>query len=192
MVCGLPQIQPCNAGADESGSVAAEKIATVQLSVSNGTLLVTLSPGTTVSAGSNGSNTLTLSGSQAAINATLATLGYQGNANYVGGDTLVVITRDGLGLTDSDSIAITVNPVNDAPSGADRTITMNEDSAYALSRNDFGFVDVEVHAAQRVDLAVRLLDVFEFDDALAHGPSPRVEERPGANAGPSMPERTVP
>ncbi|MBX3606480.1 MAG: VCBS domain-containing protein [Piscinibacter sp.] len=100
---------------DESGSVAAQKIATVQISVSNGTLLVSLDAGTSVTAGANGSGTLTLSGTQASLNATLASLAYQGNANYVGGDTLVVVSRDASGLTDSDTIAITVNPVNDAP-----------------------------------------------------------------------------
>jgi VCBS repeat-containing protein len=126
---------------DEPGSSASDKLATVQLSVSNGTLLVTLSGGATVSAGANGSSTLTLSGTQAAINATLATLGYQGNANYNGGDTLVITTRDGLGLTDSDTVAINVTPVNDAPSGADRTITIVEDGSAILARSDFGFTD---------------------------------------------------
>ncbi|WP_259372616.1 beta strand repeat-containing protein [Piscinibacter defluvii] len=126
---------------DDTGSVASQKIATVQLSVSNGTLLVTLDPGTTVGAGANGSSTLTLSGTQASINATLASLGYQGNANYAGGDTLVVITRDGLGLTDSDTVAITVMPVNDAPSGSNATLTVAEDATLTLSRAAFGFVD---------------------------------------------------
>jgi VCBS repeat-containing protein len=100
-----------------------------------------LDAGTTVSAGANGSATLTLAGTQASLNATLASLGYQGNANYVGGDTLVVISRDGQGLTDSDTVAITVNPVNDAPSGTDRTVTLLEDGSVTLARSDFGFSD---------------------------------------------------
>jgi T1SS-143 domain-containing protein len=126
---------------DDAGGVAAQRISTVQLSVSNGRLDVTLSGGATLSAGANNSGTLTLSGTQAAINATLATLGYTGNANYNGSDSLVVVTRDGLGLTDSDTIAFTVNPVNDAPSGTDRTITLNEDGFVQLARADFGFAD---------------------------------------------------
>ncbi|HEY6511973.1 MAG TPA: tandem-95 repeat protein [Burkholderiaceae bacterium] len=126
---------------DEALGPASSRLATTQLSVSNGTLLVTLTGGATISAGANNSGTLTLSGSQAAINATLATVSYQGNANYAGGDTLVVISRDGLGLTDSDSIGITVTGVNDAPSGADRTISLLEDSSYTFARADFGFSD---------------------------------------------------
>src|SRR5262249_48553401 len=84
---------------DEALGPASNRIATVQLIVSNGTLQVTLSGGATISAGANNSGTLTLSGSQTAINATLASLSYQGNANYAGGDTLVMVSRDGLGLT---------------------------------------------------------------------------------------------
>ncbi|MFO1219881.1 MAG: immunoglobulin-like domain-containing protein [Burkholderiaceae bacterium] len=126
---------------DETLGPANNRIATTQLSVSNGTLLVTLTGGAAISAGANGSGTLTLSGTQSAINATLATLKYQVNANYNGGDTLVVLSRDGLGLTDSDTVAITVTPVNDAPSGADKTISLLEDSSYTFVRGDFGFAD---------------------------------------------------
>ena len=47
-------------------------LSTVQLTVTQGTVTVTLSGGATISAGANGTNTLTLSGTQADINATLA------------------------------------------------------------------------------------------------------------------------
>jgi hypothetical protein len=63
-------------------------LASTQLSVTNGTLNVTLSGAATISAGGNGTSTLTISGSQADINATLASLSYQGTANYHGSDTL--------------------------------------------------------------------------------------------------------
>uniref|UniRef100_A0A486XP81 Hemolysin-type calcium binding protein n=1 Tax=Rheinheimera sp. BAL341 TaxID=1708203 RepID=A0A486XP81_9GAMM len=39
---------------------------------------------------------------------------------------------------------MTVNPVNDAPSGADKTITIAEDNSYTLNAADFGFSDVDV------------------------------------------------
>ena len=41
-------------------------------------------------------------------------LAYTGNPDFNGGDTLTVATSDGT-ATDTDTIAITVNPVNDAP-----------------------------------------------------------------------------
>ena len=55
-------------------------LATTQLTVTNGTVTVSLAGGATISAGANGTATLTLSGTQAQINAALATLSYQGNA----------------------------------------------------------------------------------------------------------------
>jgi hypothetical protein len=52
-------------------------LSTTQLAVTNGTLNVSLAGGATISAGANGSATLTLSGTQAQINAALASLTYQ-------------------------------------------------------------------------------------------------------------------
>src|SRR5438552_18199276 len=58
---------------------------------------------------------LTLSGSQVDINATLASLAYQGTLNYNGPDTLTVTSRDSNAVTDVDTVAITVLAVDDAP-----------------------------------------------------------------------------
>ncbi|MDH4152735.1 MAG: tandem-95 repeat protein, partial [Nitrospira sp.] len=88
-------------------------LSTVQLGVLNGAVSVTLQGTATISAGSNGTNSLTLSGSEADINATLATLVYQGNLNYNGADTLTVTSTDANSGTDVDTVAITVNAVND-------------------------------------------------------------------------------
>ncbi|MCA9467726.1 MAG: DUF4347 domain-containing protein, partial [Nitrospira sp.] len=90
-------------------------LSTVQLSVSNGTLDVRLSGSATISAGANGRSTLTLSGSQADINASLASLTYQGDLNFNGSDTLTVTSTDTNSATDTDTIAITVTSINDAP-----------------------------------------------------------------------------
>ena len=62
----------------------------------------------------NGSASVTITGTAAQINAALAGLAYTGNLNFNGADTLTVATNDGT-ATDTDTIAITVNPVNDAP-----------------------------------------------------------------------------
>jgi hypothetical protein len=86
----------------------------VTLSVTNGRLTVSLSGGATLSGGANGSGTLTLSGTLAQANAALATLLYQGGANYNGSATLTMLSGDGTS-TDSDTVPITVTPVNDAP-----------------------------------------------------------------------------
>ncbi len=90
-------------------------LATVQLSAVNGTLVVTLSGGATISSGANGSNSVTLSGSQADLNATLTSLTYQGNADFSGSDTLTITSTDSLGTADTDNLSITVTPVNETP-----------------------------------------------------------------------------
>lgn len=90
----------------------------VTLTVTHGTLAVNA---TGITAEGTGTATLTLTGSAAALNAALATLRYTPAANYFGSDTLTVTTNDqgntgsGGAKTDTDTVSITVTPVNDAP-----------------------------------------------------------------------------
>ena len=101
--------------------ISARQAFTTQLTVANGTLNVSLAGGASISAGANGSNTLTLSGSQAQINAALATLSYQGNLNFNGSDALQIVSNDlgntgsGGALSDTDTISISVIARNDGP-----------------------------------------------------------------------------
>jgi hypothetical protein len=84
---------------------------TTMLSVAHGTLNVTAGPGVS----GNGTASVTIANTTAAqINAALAGLAYTGNLNFNGADTLTVVTNDGTAI-DTDTIAITVNAVNDAP-----------------------------------------------------------------------------
>ena len=92
---------------------------TVTLAVTIGTL--TVSGGSAAIAGS-GTSTVVLTGTVAQINATLAaTVTFVPGANFNGSATLTMTTSDngnsGAGgvLTDIDTVAITVTPVNDAP-----------------------------------------------------------------------------
>ncbi len=77
-----------------------------------------------ITAGANGTATLTVTATQNAINATLANatgLTYTPTANVNGADALTILTSDGGAtgtggtLTDSDNKAISVTAVNDAP-----------------------------------------------------------------------------
>ena len=83
---------------------------TTTLSVAHGILNVTAGAGVT----GNGTASVTIAGTAAQINTALAGLAYTGNLNFNGADTLTVATNDGT-ATDTDTIAITVNAVNDAP-----------------------------------------------------------------------------
>jgi hypothetical protein len=104
----------------DSGSV------TVTLSVANGTLSPSVTAGTITG---NGTATVTISGTLAQVNSVLASLRYTGRADFNGADTLTVSTSDG-SLTDTDTVAITVNPVADITPD---TIAATEDTAITFN-----------------------------------------------------------
>jgi hypothetical protein len=85
---------------------------TVTLSVLNGTLSLGSTAG--LASFTNNAATVTMTGTLAAINADLNGLTYHPGLNFVGSDTLTVVTNDnghtgtGGALTDSDSVAISV------------------------------------------------------------------------------------
>ena len=83
---------------------------TTTLSVSSGTLNVTAGAGVT----GNGTASVTITGTAAEINTALVGLAYTGSPDFNGADTLTIATSDGTAI-DTDTIAITVNAVNDAP-----------------------------------------------------------------------------
>ncbi len=101
-------------------------LVTTRLVVSNGVLNVTLAGSATISAGANDSADLTIEGTVAEINATLATLNYTGNTDVVGAgaDSLAIITNDGgnTGTGGSNTVVnfvlINIDPVNDAPTAS--------------------------------------------------------------------------
>ena len=117
----------------------------VALSAGFGALTIGALNGAAISAGANGSATLTLSGSPASLNLALATLSYQGAGQFSGTDTLSILTTDAAGLVDLDTVDITVTPDNrlltvTAP-------TVNEASQYAV-------FSVAGAAGQQVTLAL--------------------------------------
>ena len=124
-------------------------LSTTRLTVTNGSVTVSLAGGATISAGANGSSTLTLSGTQAQINAALASLSYQGNADFNGADTLTVLSTDANGSTDSDAVAITVSSVNDGPvNTVPGAQTVNEDTALPIGGISVNDADGNLAATQ--------------------------------------------
>ena len=120
----------------------------VTISVAHGTLALATTSGLAFSSGDGtGDATMTFTGTAAAINAALDGLAYTPAANYHGPDSIALTSSDqgmtGAGgtLTDSDSVAVTVASVNDAPAGADVARTIDEDGNYSFAVADFGFAD---------------------------------------------------
>ncbi|RYF78951.1 MAG: tandem-95 repeat protein, partial [Comamonadaceae bacterium] len=65
---------------------------------------------------------------------------YTPAANFNGTDTVTYTVTDGFS-TDVGTLTLTVGSVNDAPAGADKTVTINEDTTYTFSAADFALTD---------------------------------------------------
>ncbi|HNB44540.1 MAG TPA: DUF4347 domain-containing protein, partial [Burkholderiaceae bacterium] len=66
--------------------------------------------------------------------------------------TVSFTTFDGSGSSNTATRSVTVAAANDGPSGADRSVTTAEDTAYTLAAADFGFTDVDGNALSAVTI----------------------------------------
>ncbi|MDP2242160.1 MAG: DUF4347 domain-containing protein [Burkholderiales bacterium] len=133
----------------------------VALTGTNGVITLAGIAGLTFSVGDGmADGTMTFTGTVAAINTALNGLSFIPAANFNGGASLSITTNDqgntgtGGAQSDTDAMTITVTAVNDAPTGADKAVTTNEDTAYVFSAADFGFSDVDAGdslSAVRID-----------------------------------------
>ncbi len=81
-------------------------------------------------------------------------LSFTPNLNFVGNQTFDYTIVDGRGGSDTATVTLQVNPVNDPPAGRDAVRTVLEDTAYVVEANDFGFSDPDIGdtlAAVRID-----------------------------------------
>lgn len=143
--------------------VDANDLQTLTLSVAHGILLVkTDVAGGITSASSNGTASVTLSGTAAQLSATLADnqgLRYTSALNYnssagLGAESLSFNLNDGV-HTQTGSLAIIVTQVNDAPDLSTSTFaTVQEGNTVALSRNQLASsdntLDVDIQTGQQV------------------------------------------
>ncbi|WP_203156012.1 tandem-95 repeat protein [Methylobacterium aquaticum] len=121
---------------------------TVLLHVRHGTLTPGGTANVTVTGAGTGS--VSLSGTLAAVNAALDGTTYRADADYAGSDILTMATTDngntGAGgpRSDTDTIAIAVNPVNDAPTNTVPAATqaVNEDTPLIFSARGGNAVSV--------------------------------------------------
>ena len=67
------------------------------------------------------------------------------NANGTGYGNFTFFVQDQAGVFDAafNRVTFNVTPVNDAPSGADKTVVMVEDGSYTIVAADFGFTDAD-------------------------------------------------
>ncbi len=134
---------------------AETNVNSLQLAVSNGILNVAAAGGAGVAG--NGSGSVVITGTQAAINATVASLTHRGNLHYTGPDTLTVTATDAGGLTDVDTVAITITAVDDAPvNSVPAAQSTNEDAALVFSAGNGNLVSISDVDAGAASIQVQL------------------------------------
>ncbi|HKP80856.1 MAG TPA: Ig-like domain-containing protein, partial [Pyrinomonadaceae bacterium] len=121
----------------------------ITLTATNGTISLSTTAGLTFTPPADGTDdtTMVFTGTLAAVNTALNGLSFNPTAGFSGAASLQIVSDDqgftGTGgpLTDTDSVNITVNAVNDLPAGTDNTVSTAEDTAYTFTAADFGFTD---------------------------------------------------
>ena len=120
-------------GLSVSDPDAGDEPVRIMLSVLHGTLSLTQTTGLTFQAGDGIANSLiTMTGSVASINAAFNGLTYRAQQDYFGTDFLATYVNDlgnrgdGLPLSDSQTLPITVTSVNDAPVAVDDVYQVDE------------------------------------------------------------------
>ncbi len=103
---------------------------TTKLTVLNGKVHIATLNGATISAGSDNSSTLTLSGSPTQVAAALGTLSYTGDTYFSGTDTLTILSTDSDGLVDTSTLDIGVTADNRALTVSG--VAVNEASPYVF------------------------------------------------------------
>ncbi|MGB0852869.1 MAG: beta strand repeat-containing protein [Pikeienuella sp.] len=112
------------------------EIVVATLSVVNGTLEASQGGAATIAG--NQTDTLSITGTIDEINAELETVLYVPTPDFNGDDTLTFEVTDAGGLSDLQTITISVTPVNDAPTANDETVSGDEDQVItgAITAND--------------------------------------------------------
>ncbi|HTY03563.1 MAG TPA: retention module-containing protein, partial [Rhodocyclaceae bacterium] len=103
---------------------------TTTLSIGNGVLWAVAVAGATIS--NNGTGTVTINGTAAAINSALNGLSYIPTADYNGGATLTVSTSDGIAPVVTSTVGVTVTAVADIANDA---VTTAEDTPVIINVN---------------------------------------------------------
>jgi VCBS repeat-containing protein len=108
----------------------------VAVTVTHGTFTLSGTAGLTVTG--NGTASVTLSGTLANLNAALSGATYTPAADYNGPALLTITSTDALSAADTDTVAITVTSVNDAPSATGHTVTTSSGIGLTISASDSG------------------------------------------------------
>ena len=150
---------------DVAGTIGANVIADVDdttldsmtiSSTESGTFTLASTSGLNFAAGDGtADNSMTFSGSITDINSALASITWTSQANNNNNAALTLIANDGDGNSATNTVSITVNAVNDAPTASGAAATVTEDVAYVswTTEGAWGYSDVESSAMTQIKLA---------------------------------------
>ncbi|AGW93168.1 hypothetical protein N234_24360 [Ralstonia pickettii DTP0602] len=131
---------------------------TVTLSASHGAITLNGVAGLQFLSGDGtADSTMTFTGSDAAINAALNGMSFLGEKDYAGTASLQIQTNDGASV-DTDTVAITLNPVNDAPVAAGDVVYVSNNTSNIL-------IPVSALLGNDVDIDGRALSITAVDSA---------------------------
>jgi hypothetical protein len=151
--------------------------------VTHGTVTLSTTSGLTITAGANGSATITVTGSIASLNAALSGLTYRPTAGYIGSDSLALSLTDVTdGLSASKSVFLTVSnspPAITAPATASVLVTSSLVFSPANS-NPVSIGDVNAGSA------VEPLTLTATDGTLTLGSTTGITFTSGTNGSASM------
>jgi VCBS repeat-containing protein len=116
----------------------------VKITANRGTFTLATSSAT-YAVGTQGTpaSTVTIGGTVSNINVALATITWTSASNDNADAAITIVTTDDEGGSDTDSMSITVNAVNDLPTSTSFTVTTNEDTSHTFAASEFGFADVD-------------------------------------------------
>ena len=152
------------------------------LSASSGTLTLSTTAGLTITAGANGSASITVTGSVASLNAALNGLTYQPTSAYKGSDSLVISLNDSVDrLSASASVALSSLAAITAPTTAVTAIT---NPLVFATGNRFGYA-ISI-ADVSAGTAAEPLTLTSTDGKLTLGSTSGITFTSGANNSASM------
>ncbi|MCP4854556.1 MAG: hypothetical protein GY903_08685, partial [Fuerstiella sp.] len=118
----------------------------VAITASRGTFSLAQTTGLTFASNSGDGTddaSMTFGGTVANINSAIATLTWTSAADDNTDATITVVTTDDDGASDTDTMSITVNAVNDAPTSAAVTVAGTEDTLKTFAASNFAFSDAD-------------------------------------------------
>ena len=150
---------------DAAGAITGAVIADVDDTTLDSMTITSTNSGTFTLASTNGltfstgdgtdDNQMVFGGTIANINTAIATITWTSAANDNTNSVLSLTANDGDGDSATDTVAITVTPVNDAPTSSGAAVTVSEDVAYVswTTEGAWGYSDVESSAMTQIRLA---------------------------------------